>query len=81
MLMQRRKTGDDDGEAKDEKQKTGINLYHIPCNYCGVKVHYAGKNECSTQTKLKEDVEAFRKIKKENLVKILLMEEENKKHW
>ena len=40
-------------------------MYYITCNYCGEKVHYAGKKYCPTQARLKEDAEAFRKIKQE----------------
>ena len=80
MLMQRRKTGDDDGEAKDEKQKTGINLYHIPCNDCGEKSHSEDNNECSAQRKLKKYAEEFRKMNPENIRTRPLIEE-NKNHW
>ena len=38
---------------------------HITCNDCRGKGHYAGKNKCPTQARLKEDAEAFRKMKQE----------------
>ena len=38
MFTQRRKTGDNEGETKDYKNKTQINLDHITCNYCGENV-------------------------------------------
>ena len=38
---------------------------HSTCNDCGEKVHYAGNNDCPTQARLKEDAEAFRKMKQE----------------
>ena len=65
MFAQRGKTGVDDGETKDKNQKPQINLDHITYNECGEKWHYAGNNECYTQTKTKEDAEALRKTKQE----------------
>ena len=62
IFAQHEKNGDDEGETKYKNQKPRINLYHITCNDCG-KGNYAGNNECSTQTKPKEDVEQFRKMK------------------
>ena len=59
------KNGDDEGETKDEKQKPRRNLDHITWNDWR-KVHYMGNNECSTQTKTKEDSEAFRKMNKKS---------------
>ena len=38
---------------------------HITCNDCGGKVHYAGNNDFPTIARLKEDAEAFRKMKQE----------------
>ena len=35
---------------------------HINCNNCGEKGHHSGNSYCLTQSKLKEDVEAFRKM-------------------
>ena len=37
-------------------------MYHITCNECGEKGHYFGNSDCPTQSKLKEDVEAFRNM-------------------
>ena len=65
MFAQHGKTGDGGGEKKDQIKKPQRNLDHITCNYCGEKGHYAGNNQLSTQTKLKEDAEAFRKMKQE----------------
>ena len=42
MFAQSGKTGDGDGETKDDKQNPQINLDHITCNYCGEKGHYTG---------------------------------------
>ena len=38
---------------------------HITCNDCGEKGRYAGNNDCPTQARLKEDAEAFIKMKQE----------------
>ena len=38
---------------------------HINCNNCGEKGHYDRKNDCPTQARLKEDAEAFRKMKQD----------------
>ena len=65
MFAQRGKTWDDEGNIKYKKQRPSRNLDHITCNDCGEKVHYAGNNDCPTKDKLKEDAEAFRKMKQE----------------
>ena len=65
MFLQHMKSGDNKGNGKEKKKRPRINLYHITCNDCGDKGHYSGDSECSTQTKLKEDVESFRKTKQE----------------
>ena len=65
MFVQHKKTRDDEGNRKEKYQRPIRNLDHITCNYSGEKFQYAGNIECSTKTKLKEDAEAFRKMKKE----------------
>ena len=65
MFAQRGKTGDDEGDGKEKEQRPRRNMYHITCNECGEKCHYAGNNDCPTQARLKEDAEAFRKMKQE----------------
>ena len=65
MFAQRGETGYDEGDTKDKNQKHGINIYRINCTDCEEKGHYAGNNPCSTQIKLKEDAESFRKMKQE----------------
>ena len=61
MFAQRRETGDEEGDGKEKDQRPRINLDHITCNDCGEKGHYAGNNDCPTQSRIKEDAEAFRK--------------------
>ena len=63
MFAQHGKTGDGEGVGKEKEQRPRRNLDHITCNDCGEKGHYAGKNDCPTQVKFKEDAESFRKIK------------------
>ena len=63
MFAQHGKSGDDEGNRKEKEQISRRNLDHITCNYCGEKVHYAGNNDCLTQARLKEDADAFSKIK------------------
>ena len=63
MFAQRGKIGDDEGDGKDKEQIPRINLDHTTCNDCGEKDHYAGNNNCPTQARLKEEAEAFRKMK------------------
>ena len=63
MFAQRGKTGDNEGDGKEKEQRPMINLDHITCNDSVEKGHYAGNNDCPTQARLKEDAEAFRKIK------------------
>ena len=58
-------TGDKKGDGKDKEQRSRRNLDHITCNDCGEKDHYSGNNDCPTQARLKEDAEAFRKMKQE----------------
>ena len=40
---------------------------HITYNDYGEKGHYSGNSEYPTQTNIKEDAEAFRDMKQENL--------------
>ena len=61
MFAQRRKTGDDKIDRKEMDQRPRRNLYHITCNDCGEKFHYAGNSDCQTQANIKEDAEAFRR--------------------
>ena len=63
MFAQRGKTGDDEGDGKEKEQRPRKNMDHIACNDCGEKGHYAGNKDCPTQYRLKEDAEAFRKMK------------------
>ena len=65
MFAQRGKTGDDKGDGKEKEQRPRRNLDHISCNDCGEKGHYAGNNNFPSQARLKEDAEAFRKMKQE----------------
>ena len=65
MFEQRGKTRDEEGDVKDKEQINRINLDHITGNDCEAKGQYAGKNECPTQTNLKEDAEALSKMKQE----------------
>ena len=66
VYAQRRKTGDDKGDKKKKNKRSRRNLDHITCNNCGEKVRYAWNSECSTEISLKEDVDAFIKMKQEN---------------
>ena len=66
MLTQCGKTGDNEGEAKEERKKYQRNLDQIICNDCGVNYHYAVNSECSTQENLKDYAEAISKIKQVN---------------
>ena len=63
MYAQHGKTGDDEGDRKKKEQRPRRNLDHITCKNCGEKDHYNGNNDCPTQARLKEDEEAFRKMK------------------
>ena len=65
MFVQRGKTGDDEGDGKEKEQRPRRNVDNITCNNCGEKGHYSGNNDCPTQSRLKEDSEAFRKMKQE----------------
>ena len=65
MFAQSGKTGDDEGEEKDKKQKPQRNLDHTNCNDCGEKGQYKSNNECYTKTKIKEDEFTFIKTKQE----------------
>ena len=65
MFAQRGKTEDDKGNGKEKEQRPRINLDHITCNDYGEKSHYSGNNDYPTQDRLKEDAEAFRKMKQE----------------
>ena len=57
MFVKPGKTGDNEGDGKEKEQRPRRNLDRINFNYCGVKGHYAGNNDCPTQVKLKEGVE------------------------
>ena len=63
MFTQRGKTEDDEGETKEENKKSRRNLDHITCNEYGIKLYYAGNSGCYSQSKLKENAEAFMKMK------------------
>ena len=65
MFAQRGKTGDDEFNVKEKEQRSRRNIDHITCNDCGEKSRYAGNNYCPTQSRLKENAEAFRKAKQE----------------
>ena len=65
VFGQHGKTGDKKGGRKVKDQRPRRNMDHVTCNDCGEKVHYDGNNNCPTQSRLKEDVEAFRKMKQE----------------
>ena len=65
MFAQRGKNGDNEGNRKDKEQRPRRNLDHITCNDCGEKGHYAVTNYYPTQASLKEDSEAFRKMKQD----------------
>ena len=80
MFAQSGKTGKNEGDGKEKEQRPRRNMNHITCNDCGEKGHYAGKNDSPTQARLKEDAEAFSKIKQENLPTIPLVED-TRKHW
>ena len=60
MFVQGGKTGNDKGDGKEKEQRPKKNLDHITCNDYGEKGHYAGNNDCPTQSRIKEDAEAFR---------------------
>ena len=74
MFVQYRKTGENKGDEKDKEKITSRNLDHVTCNRCGEKGHYDGKGECSTQIKLKEDTEALKNTKQENIPTCPLVE-------
>ena len=38
-------------------------MYCITCNECGEKGHYSVNSDCPNQVNIKEDAEAFRKMK------------------
>ena len=40
-------------------------MYCITCNKCGEKCHYSVNSDCPNQSNIKEDAEAFRKMKQE----------------
>ena len=65
MFEQHGKTGDNKGNGKDKEQRPRRNMDHITCNDCREKGHYVGNNYFPTQARLKEDAEAFRKMKQE----------------
>ena len=69
MFAQCVKTGDDKGKGKEKEQRPRRNMDHITCKNCGEKCHYAGNNDCPTQSRLKEDVEVFKKTKQEKYSK------------
>ena len=49
---------------KNDKPNPPKSIDHITCNDCGVKGHYTGNSELSTQKKLKEDAESIIKKSK-----------------
>ena len=63
MIIRRGKTGYDEGETKEYKQKPRRHLDHITFNYYGEKSHYLVNIEHSTQMKLKEDSKALSNTK------------------
>ena len=65
MFAQCRKTADNEGDGKYKEQRRRRNLDHTNCKDCGEEGHYDGNNDCPTQARLKEDAEAFRKMKHE----------------
>ena len=65
VFAQHGKTGNDEGDGKKKEQIPRRYLYHITCNDCGEKCHYAGKNDFPTQARLKEDAAEFRKMNQE----------------
>ena len=65
MFEQRGKTGDNKADRKEKDERPRRNLEHITCNNCGEKCHYTGNNDYPTQARLKEDAEAFRKMKQD----------------
>ena len=65
IFAQHGKTGDNKGDRKEKDQRPRRYLDHITCNDCGEKCHYAGNNDFPTQDRLKEDAEAFRKMKQD----------------
>ena len=69
MFAQRGKTGDNEGNGKEKKQRPRRKLDHINFNNCGEKGHYSGNSEWSTKTNLKENAEEFRKMKQEKYSK------------
>ena len=80
MIVQRRKSGDDEGDGKNKDQRLRRNLDHSTCNDCVEKRHFSGNSECSNQINIKYDAEAFRNMKQENLPTSPLVEE-TKKCW
>ena len=65
MFAQRGENGYGKGDGKENGQISRRNMDRITCNDCGEKVHYAGKSDFPTQAKLKEDIEAFSKMKQD----------------
>ena len=63
VFSQRRKTGDHKGDWKEKKQRPRRNMDHITWNHSGEEGHYFRNNYCPTQASLKEDSEAFKKMK------------------
>ena len=55
MFVQSGKTGYDECETKEDKQKPQRNLDHIAYNDFGEKGHYKGNSQCYTQKNIKED--------------------------
>ena len=69
MFTQRGENGDNKGDIKEKEHRPRRNLARIVCNDCGVKGHYSGKSDCPTQSKIKEDAEAFSNMKQEKYPK------------
>ena len=63
IFSQCSKTADNEGDGKYKEQRRRRNLDHTNCKDCGEEVHCDGNNDCPTQARLKEDAEAFRKMK------------------
>ena len=65
MFAQCGENGDNESDGKEKEQIPRRNLDHITYNDCGEKVHHAVNNNFPAQARLKEDTEAFRKMKQD----------------
>ena len=54
MFAQHGKNGDVEGDGKDKEQRPRRNMDQTICKDCGEKCHYAGNNECPTQSNINE---------------------------